>query len=489
MPGEIQPTHDVVVIGAGSTGENVADYAHQGGLSVALVEADLVGGDCSYWACMPSKALLRPPQAVSAARAVDGARQAVTGDLDVPAVLSRRDSFTSHWHDAGQAAWVEGIGVELVRGSGRLAGERQVDVSRAGAARRRLTAAAAVVVCTGSEPAMPPVPGLAGARPWTTKDAASARSAPARLAILGGGVAGCEMATAWCALGAREVSILEQEPTLLPGYEPQAAARLAGALSARGVTVRTGARVERVSRDGGRGTVTLALGDGSALVADELLVAAGRRPRTGSIGLEVVGLEPGSWLAVDDGCRVTAVAEGWLYAAGDVNHRSLLTHMGKYQARICGDAIAARAHGEPADPVPWGPYAATAGKAAVPQVVYSDPAVAAVGLTEAQATRRGLPVASVEYELGDVAGAALYADGYSGWAKLVVDAERQVVLGATFVGPAVAELLHAATVAVVAEVPLSRLWHAVPPYPTISEVWLRLLEAWRRRGPDRAGAR
>jgi len=481
MSDDIQPTHDVVVIGAGSTGENVADYAHQGGLSVALVEADLVGGDCSYWACMPSKALLRSPEVVSAARAVNGARQAVTGELNVPAVLSRRDSFTSHWDDAGQAAWVEGIGVELVRGSGRLVGERQVEVSGTDGTSRRLVAREAVVVCTGSEPVMPPVTGLADARAWTTKEATSAKTVPARLAILGGGVAGCEMATAWCALGAREVSILEQEPTLLSSYEPEAGRRLADALSARGVAVRTGVRVERVSREDGQGPVSLGLGDGTTLVADELVVATGRQPRTESLGLEAVQLEPGSWLEVDDGCRVTSVAEGWLYAAGDVNHRSLLTHMGKYQARICGDAITARTRGEPAEPTPWSPYAATADKAAIPQVVYSDPEVAAVGLTEAQAAQRGLPVASVDYELGDVAGAALYADGYAGWAKLVVDTDREVLLGATFVGPAVAELLHAATVAIVGEVPLSRLWHAVPSYPTISEVWLRLLEAWRRR--------
>lgn len=342
MPDDIQPTHDVVVIGAGSTGENVADYAHQGGLSVALVEADLVGGDCSYWACMPSKALLRSPEAVSAARAVDGARQAATGELDVAAVLRRRDSFTSGWDDAGQAAWVDGIGVELIRGSGRLVGARQIEVNRPDGIRDRLAARVAVVVCTGSEPAMPAVPGLGEVRPWTTKDATSAKSAPVRLAILGGGVAGCEMASAWCALGAREVSIVEHEPGLLPGYEPEAGRRLADALSARGVSVRTGTRVERVSREGRERPVTMALGDGSTLVADELLVATGRRPRTESIGLEAVGLASGAWLEVDDGCRVTAVAGGWLYAAGDVNQRSLLTHMGKYQARICGDAIAAQ---------------------------------------------------------------------------------------------------------------------------------------------------
>ncbi|MGH9067230.1 MAG: dihydrolipoyl dehydrogenase family protein [Acidimicrobiales bacterium] len=483
MPTDDHPTHDVVVIGAGSTGENVADYAHKGGLSVALVEEDLVGGDCSYWACMPSKALLRSPEALAAARAVDGARQAVTGELDTPAVLARRDSFASGWDDSGQASWVEGAGLELFRGRGRLSGERSVDVEEPGGAVRHLVAGVAVVVCTGSEPALPPVPGLAEARPWTTKEATSAQAPPRRLAVLGGGVAGCEMASAWRALGAEEVHVVEQEPRLLPGTEPEAGRRLAEALADRGVDVRTGTRVERVARTH-PGPVEVGLAGGSVIEADELLVATGRRARTDDVGLDAVGLPPGSWLEVDDSCLVTAVPGGWLYAAGDANHRSLLTHMGKYQARICGDAIAARARGEAAEPVPWGPYAASADHRGVPQVVFTDPQVAAVGLTEAGARDRGLPAAIVDYELGQVAGAALRADGYSGWARLVVDTERETLLGATFVGSDVAELLHAATVALVGEVPLARLWHAVPAYPTLSEVWLRLLEAWRARGRE-----
>ncbi|SRR5579875_1635277 len=484
MATEAPATHDVVVIGAGSTGENVADYAHQGGLSVALVEQALVGGDCSYWACMPSKALLRPPEALAGARAVDGARQAAQGELEVGAVLRRRDSFAAHWDDGGQARWVNGIGVELVRGEGRLAGERRVEVSLPAGGTRTLVARAAVAICTGSEPALPPVPGLAEARPWTTKEATSAQAVPRRLAILGGGVAGCEMATAWSALGVSEVTVVEQEATLLPGYEAEAGRRLEEALEKRGIVVRTATRVEEVSGGGGRGPVTLVLAGESGpveLEADQLLVATGRKARTTGLGLESVGMEPGSWLEVDDSCLVEALPGGWLYAAGDVNHRALLTHMGKYQARICGDAIAARARGEDVSPAPWSPYSATADHWAIPQVVFSDPEVGAVGLTEAEARGRGLTVAAVEYELGQVAGAALYADGYSGWAKMVVDTEREVVVGATFVGPGVAEMVHAATVAVVGEVPLSRLWHAVPAYPTISEVWLRLLEAWRHR--------
>ena len=214
---------------------------------------------------------------------------------------------------------------------------------------------------------------------------------------------------------------------------------------------------------------------------DELLVAAGRRPRTSDIGLETAGLQPGGWLDVDDTMAVRGVGSGrpWLYAAGDLNHRALLTHQGKYQTRACGDAIAARARGR-LDPAPWGPHSATADHGAVPQVVFTDPEVAAAGYREDQARDAGLRVRAVDYPIGNVAGAALYADGYTGQARIVVDEDRQVIVGATFVGPEVGELLHAATIAVVSEVPLGRLWHAVPSYPTISEVWLRLrlLEAY-----------
>ncbi|MDA8056921.1 MAG: NAD(P)/FAD-dependent oxidoreductase [Actinomycetota bacterium] len=466
--------YDVVVIGAGSTGENVADRAVKGGLSAVVVEAELVGGDCSYWACMPSKALLRPGHAIAAARRVDGARQAVTGALDVAGVLDRRDGFASRWDDAGQVGWLEGAGIDLVRGHGRLAGERHVDV-RSADGTRVLTARHAVVVATGSSPALPPVPGLAEAQPWTTKDATAAKQPPARLAVLGGGVAGCELSQAWASLGSA-VTVLEMADYLLPASEPVAGRLLADAMAEAGIDVRLGVTVTGAERRPD-GTVVVRLADGDEVEADELLVAAGRRARTDDLGLEHVGLEPGSWLTVDDTMAVEGVPGNWLYAAGDVNHRVLLTHQGKYQARICGDAIVARAAGR-LDPAPWGPHVATADHRAVPQVVFTDPEVAAVGLSEAEATEAGMSVRVVDYPLGQVAGAALYADGYRGHARLIVDEDRQVIVGATFVGPDAGELLHAATISVVGEVPLDRLWHAVPSYPTISEVWLRLLEAY-----------
>ena len=467
--------YDLIVLGGGPVGENIADRAVQGGLTAVVVEHELVGGECSYWACMPSKALLRPVQALDAARSVAGASAAVTRGLDVDAVLARRDSFTHDWQDDSQVGWVEDTGLALVRGTGRISGEKQVEVTGPAGDTVTVTARHAVVVCTGTSAKLPPVEGIGDVGVWTSRDATSAKRVPRRLAVVGGGVVGVEMATAWSALGAEHVTIFQHGDRLVPGHEPEAGARLADALRERGVELRLGAQVTRAERDGD-GPVRLTVGD-EVVEADEVLVATGRTPRTEGLGLEQLGLG-GGYLETDDSMRVTGVEGGWLYAAGDCTGRVLLTHQGKYQARVCGEVIAARAAGDPAADakVPWSRFSATADHRAVPQVVFSDPQLASVGLTEDVARERGLEVVTATYELGQVAGAALAADGYSGWAKLVVDAQRRTVVGATFVGPDVAELLHSATIAIVGEVPLDRLWPAVPSYPTISEIWLRLLD-------------
>ncbi|MFD4985197.1 dihydrolipoyl dehydrogenase family protein [Streptomyces sp. NPDC058374] len=467
-------TYDVVVVGAGPVGENVADRARAAGLSAAIVESELVGGECSYWACMPSKALLRPVLAQADARRLPGLERMTAGPLDTGAVLARRDSFASDWKDDSQVEWVDSTGTDLYRGHGRLAGERRVTVTAGDGKVTTLAARHAVALSTGTGAALPDLPGIEEARPWTSREATSATEAPGRLAVIGGSVVGVEMATAWQGLGS-QVTLLVRGGGLLPRMEPFAGELVAESLRAAGADVRTGVSVTGLSRDASG--VTLTLDDGARLQVDEVLFATGRKPRTGDLGLDTVGLTPGDWLTVDDTLRVTG--SDWLYAVGDCNHRALLTHQGKYQARIAGAVIAARAQGRPLDTGRWGAHSATADHDAVPQVVFTDPEAASVGLTLQEAESAGHRVRAVDQDLSQIAGAALYGDDYRGQARMVVDLDREVLLGVTFVGPGVGELLHSATVAVAGEVPVDRLWHAVPAYPTISEVWLRLLEALR----------
>ena len=459
-------TYDVIVLGAGSTGTNVAWYARDNGLTVAVVERELVGGECSYWACMPSKALLGPTHVLATAQRMPGAREAVTGAVDAAAVLARRDELTSHLDDASQVRWLDGIDAELVRGHGRITGEREVSVTDGQGEVRRLTAGRAVVVATGSRAAIPPVEGLRDIRSWDNRDVTNAKDIPRRLLVLGGGVVGVEMAQAFRRLGAEQVTIVQRPDRLVPGFEPWASDLLTAAFTDEGIDVRTGRTLRRVSRDGADGPVTAELDDGGLLSADELLVAVGRSFNTEDIGLERVGLEPGGPLSVDDHLRVTGIDGSWFYAAGDVNGRALLTHQGKYQARLVGDLLAGR------ERTAWADHTA------VPQVVFTDPELAAVGRTAQQARAAGWRVKTVAVDLGDVAGGALAGIDH-GRAQLVIDEDERVVVGATFVGSGVGEMLHAATIAVAGRVPIETLWHAVPAYPTVSEVWLRLLEADR----------
>ncbi|UXY31381.1 dihydrolipoyl dehydrogenase family protein [Streptomyces sp. HUAS TT20] len=467
--------YDVVVLGAGPVGENVADRTRAAGLSTAVVESELVGGECSYWACMPSKALLRPVIARADARRLPGLSQAAQGPLDTAAVLARRNEYTSHWKDDGQVGWLDGIGADLHRGHGRLAGPRTVTVTGPDGVTRTLTARHAVAVCTGTRAQLPGLPELAEVKPWTSREATAAQAAPGRLIVVGGGVVATEMATAWQALGSR-VSLLVRGKGLLSRMEPFAGELVAESLTEAGAEIRTGTSVQSVTRQ--NGTVVAITDAGDRIEADEILFATGRAPRTDDIGLDTIGLEPGSWLPVDDSLRVTG--SDWLYAVGDVNHRALLTHQGKYQARIAGAVIAARALRVPIlETDPWGAHVATADHHAVPQVVFTDPEAAAVGLSLAEAEQAGHRVRAVDVEFSSVAGAGLYADGYRGRARMIVDLDEEILRGVTFVGPGVGELIHSATIAVAGRVPVDRLWHAVPSYPTISEVWLRLLEAYR----------
>ncbi|CAI7975554.1 NAD(P)/FAD-dependent oxidoreductase [Frankia sp. Hr75.2] len=485
---------DVIVIGAGPAGEVVAGRCAEAGLSVTVIEHERVGGECSYWGCIPSKTLLRPGEVVAAARAVPGAAGAVGGavggvraGVDAAAAFARRDEMVGGYSDEGQLPWLRERGVSVRRGAGRLVGERRVAVLAPDGGEQVLTATRAVVLATGTRATIPPVPGLAEADPWDNRSATGARAVPARLAVLGGGAVGAELAQAFRRLGSAEVTVVESGPRLLAREEPFAGDEVRAAFEAEGITVHTGRRAVAVRREapgtpggpGGpgtpRGPVVVTLdGDGGPehVVADEILVAVGRTPATGELGLPAVGLPARGFVEVDDRMRATGVAGDWLYAVGDVNGRALLTHMGKYQARVAADAITGRL-----DPA-GRPAADRADPGAVPRVTFTDPQVSAVGRTEAAARAAGLDVRAVTVPTASVAGSSVRGTDAVGTSQIVVDTARRVLVGATFVGHDTQEMVHAAAIAIVGAVPLEDLWHAVPSFPTVSEVWLRLLEAY-----------
>jgi len=479
-------TADVVVIGGGPVGENLAQYAIEGtDLTAVIVERELMGGECSYYACMPSKALLRPIDVAHTAAHLDGL---TTPRIEPEGLLARRDAWVSGYDDAGQVSWAEGAGIRVVRGHAVLTGARELRVGpgegpAAGADAVIVRARRRVVIATGSVPRIPEA--FTGLEPWTSRDATGVVEVPASLAIVGGGVVAVEAATWMTALGS-EVTLIVRGEGLLGAEEPFAGVHVREALEAAGVTVLTGttvteARRERAEATGlGRvhgGEVTLELSGGDAggeartLTAAEVLVATGRRPRLEDLGLDALGLTP------ED--VTSGGLPSWLAAVGDASGEAPLTHWGKYRARVLGAAIRAEAlreqdqtdgadEADGTEPVPE--------EVPVPQVVFTDPQVARVGLTERAAREAGHEVVTAQVPFTGAAGTALLRDDAAGTAQIVVDAATRTLLGATLVGPEAGELIHAATVAIVGRVPVAVLRHAVPSYPAASEIWLRLLE-------------
>ncbi|HTR75029.1 MAG TPA: NAD(P)/FAD-dependent oxidoreductase [Solirubrobacterales bacterium] len=454
-----EKAYDAIVLGAGPTGEVAAGRLAEAGWKVAIVERDLVGGECSYYACMPSKALLRPADVLAEAKRIPGVPVADDAALDPAAVLARRDVVIHGQDDSGQLPWLEERDIDLFRGAGRLVGAGRVAVGD-----EELTATRAVIVATGSGAAMPPIPGLDSVPTWNNRDATTAERVPASMVVLGGGPVGSELSQAWASLGTK-VTLVEGGPHLLGRDEPFAGEEVAAALRGRfGVDVRVGDLVESV-RAGGAGVIA-ELQDGGAVEGEEILVAIGREPHTHDLGLETIGARPDEhgFLAVDDRMRVGG--SDALYAIGDVNGRALFTHIGKYQAWIVAENLLGR------------PTEAVAEALGSPRVTFTDPQVAAVGKTLAEAEEAGIDARAVEVPTDGSPGASFQGKGTGGTSRLVVDQAKGTIVGATFTGFETADFLQAATVAIVAEVPLARLRHAIAPYPTRSEIWLKLIEKW-----------
>lgn len=472
---------DVIVVGGGVGGVAAVRKLASGGLSVALVEDRLFGGECHYWGCNPSKTLLRPIEVFNLAKAVPGVREAISkSELDVAAVFAKRDTIIEHLSDQDRTASLRQAGVAVFHGFGQLSGQRTVRVAYAlgDTTEAVLTARHAVVLATGTRPNMPEIPGLPQARPWTNRDLTTMTEVPPRALVVGGGPVGVEFATILNGLGSA-VALLVRGNTLLPNCEPEARELVAQSLRSKGVTIHFETELSTVARPVAGGPVTATF-HRQTVEVDEIVLAAGRRTNTDNIGLETLGLPGGGFVSVNDHLQAVGVAGGWLYALGDTTGRARLSHISTYHGRVVADIIAARAAGRELSEDEL--IARDAGSLA--QVIFTEPQVAWAGRTESQARAEGFVVRTrtARYP-GTLSFLSLFRDGFQGWAKLVINAETNRLLGATFVGPEFSELIQAATLAIVAKVPVSLLRHAVAPHPTVNQVWDLLVAQESDRAP------
>jgi pyruvate/2-oxoglutarate dehydrogenase complex dihydrolipoamide dehydrogenase (E3) component len=460
---------DVIVVGGGVGGVAAVRKLASVGLAVVLVEDRLVGGECHYWGCNPSKTLLRPIEVFNLAKAVPGVREAISDEgLDVAAIFAKRDAIIEHLSDQDRIASLRQAGVTVFHGFGRLSGQRTVRVAYAvgDTTEAVLTARHAVVLATGTRPNVPEIPGLVHARPWTNRDLTTMTKVPPRALVVGGGPVGVESATILTGLGSA-VTLLVRGNTLLPNCEPEARELVAQSLRSQGVTIHFETELSAVARPVTGGPVTATF-HGQTIEVDEVVLAAGRRTNTVDIGLETLGLPGGGFVSVNDHLQALGVTGDWLYALGDITGRARLSHISTYHGHVVADIIAALAAGRELSE-----HELTARDAgSLAQVIFTEPQVASAGRTESQARAEGFVVRTrTAHYPGTLSFLALFRDGFQGWAKLVINAETNTLLGATFVGPEFSELVQAATLAILAKIPVSLLRHVVAPHPTVNQVW------------------